>query len=768
MRKNEAMRRRMVYLSLALALSVAVSDGTMFFFLDEREQGGMAMSQEPHDNGGERTALPKKGADAIYPLNMRRPLDGGEAGVPSRAKTDEQTGALRCEVSSILVRFAMMVLDKGTFDEVESLGLPIDDGTLFMLREAYSHLGIDETTRSFRVRRCAKHDLVTAYDQAGKALSQMRVSFLDRDALVIRIVDRLMERGDTACAHGHLVLFCSGKQREKWLLERVRKLFAKGEFLFILDSIDSIQRGISARRNNLTVIKAWALLSLGDADEACRVAEEAFLNCSDKGDRMFLALLLFLQGGSGHQERAYEVLEEALGYDGRPFETWCRPDAIKAYVAEKGHEGLMVLGQVLVPSSLADAVRFMEACFDVDADIDADGYGHGEVLVVLSLRFMDVMTNLSVADCTDTQEGKDCVILFHRMVELLERRCMRQSESHHDVALYDKLVATNSQIMKSSEPLVSEACAAKILQQKTVREEQRKLYEERRARKQGEDRLIRTDAYGSENGKAMTSGIDQEIPHLCVKLFGGLEVRIGGEVVSSPYFKRQKVKTLLAVLVINLGKEISRDRLSEILWPGSPYEAAKRNFYGIWSLLKKALQTPVGEECPYFIRSQFCCKLDSRFVTSDVKDFEEACQALIFKTPDSAECSRLYHEFMGSYQGELLPSETKNAVINEARHAIKVRRADALSACAGRLYERGEYQLALWFARAVLERDNTREDAYITLMQAQIAIGQRTAALKTYLTCRRYLADELGIDPSVKAVRLYNDIIMTEGDYRGA
>lgn len=50
-------------------------------------------------------------------------------------------------------------------------------------------------------------------------------------------------------------------------------------------------------------------------------------------------------------------------------------------------------------------------------------------------------------------------------------------------------------------------------------------------------------------------------------------------------------------------------------------------------------------------------------------------------------------------------------------------------------------------------------------MHAQLASGQRTAALDTYFSCRRFLADELGIDPSVETVRLYRGIIETETDF---
>ena len=81
---------------------------------------------------------------------------------------------------------------------------------------------------------------------------------------------------------------------------------------------------------------------------------------------------------------------------------------------------------------------------------------------------------------------------------------------------------------------------------------------------------------------------------------------------------------------------------------------------------------------------------------------------------------------------------------------------------AARLVEAGEVRGGLWFAREALKHDRSREDAYTALMEAQIAAGQRTAALETYFACRRYLTNELGIDPSLRTVQLYRDIIEAE------
>ena len=47
-------------------------------------------------------------------------------------------------------------------------------------------------------------------------------------------------------------------------------------------------------------------------------------------------------------------------------------------------------------------------------------------------------------------------------------------------------------------------------------------------------------------------------------------------------------------------------------------------------------------------------------------------------------------------------------------------------------------------------------------MEAQLGAGQRAAAIDTYISCRRYLAEELGIDPSPSIVALYRSAVEAE------
>ena len=95
----------------------------------------------------------------------------------------------------------------------------------------------------------------------------------------------------------------------------------------------------------------------------------------------------------------------------------------------------------------------------------------------------------------------------------------------------------------------------------------------------------------------------------------------------------------------------------------------------------------------------------------------------------------------------------------EARNEYRTRLVDALVAATVSAVDTETPQWGIWFARSAVARDETREDAYVALMRAQIAAGQRTAAMMTYLKCRRVLADRLGIDPSPETTALYESLL---------
>ena len=285
----------------------------------------------------------------------------------------------------------------------------------------------------------------------------------------------------------------------------------------------------------------------------------------------------------------------------------------------------------------------------------------------------------------------------------------------------------------------------------SLREERARAERERSSRDRYEARPIRSETPGAPGSSA---------PILYVRLLGGLDVRIGEQQVDMQAFSRQKTKTLLALLVLARGRELSRERLLETLWPDSPHGCAIKNFYSVWSQLKRGLD--YEGTCPYLLRDQGGVRLDARLLRSDVAELDSICRSLSFGEIDLDRWRDHLEAIDGSYSGDLLPSESVNDDIAAARRRLRINLVDSLVCASGRLLESGEPRAALWFAREAAGRDRSREDACAALMEAQLGAGQRAAAIDTYLSCRRYLAEELGIDPSPSIVALYRSAVEAE------
>ena len=249
-----------------------------------------------------------------------------------------------------------------------------------------------------------------------------------------------------------------------------------------------------------------------------------------------------------------------------------------------------------------------------------------------------------------------------------------------------------------------------------------------------------------------------EIPKLEINLLGGFELSLDGEPFELASISRKKAKLLLALLAVNIGHELSRDYLMQSLWPTLPSNRARKNLYVVWSDLRRTFSVDDGT-CPYLVRQDDSYRLDTRYVSCDIQHVKQDCRELQFGVVDVGAWSGILDRVSSRYSVTVLPAELDNKEIARCRNHYSVLITDALTSAADRLSDSGDPQSALWFAREAIERDAMREDAYVSLMRAQIAAGQRSSAMHTYFMCKRMLSEELGIDPSQNTMRLYEDIL---------
>ncbi|HSK47963.1 MAG TPA: bacterial transcriptional activator domain-containing protein, partial [Coriobacteriia bacterium] len=255
-------------------------------------------------------------------------------------------------------------------------------------------------------------------------------------------------------------------------------------------------------------------------------------------------------------------------------------------------------------------------------------------------------------------------------------------------------------------------------------------------------------------------------PMCRIHLFGGLDVTAGDRVVSEKDWKKRKARLLFAMLVVRRGQDVPRDQILDHLWPDLSEDKAKNNFYVAWSMMKSALMPPEERDkpCPYVENSRGRCRIVREAVRSDVDEFEEllgaARQAEAAGKIDEAVAA--LQQLMSVYRGELLPGDVYDDWFSPLRDKYRFDFVDAMMRGAELLLEQDDPCEALVFARRAISVDRYREDLYQMALRCHIAAGQRGAAIETFIRCKTELAEELGLDPTVETMALYQQVLAME------
>jgi DNA-binding SARP family transcriptional activator len=255
-------------------------------------------------------------------------------------------------------------------------------------------------------------------------------------------------------------------------------------------------------------------------------------------------------------------------------------------------------------------------------------------------------------------------------------------------------------------------------------------------------------------------------PSCRVRLFGGLRVEVDGRSLEDKSWRKRKARLLFAMMTSRCGKDIPRDQLIEYLWPEMDEQRALNNFYVAWSCMKHALSPHLkrGDVCAFVEHRGGVCRTAAGRVGTDVDEFDTLLSAATKARSEGNEIAELMslQSAADLYRGELLPGEAYDDWFSALRERCRHDFEDAMLRAANLLEARGDLGGGLSLLRRALQHDPWREDLYQAALRLQMAAGQRSAAIETYLACRTRLAEDLGIDPSGETMRLYEQVLGME------
>lgn len=258
-------------------------------------------------------------------------------------------------------------------------------------------------------------------------------------------------------------------------------------------------------------------------------------------------------------------------------------------------------------------------------------------------------------------------------------------------------------------------------------------------------------------GGTITDAVKTEIVSpVRINLFGRCEVTRDGKNVLPNGELRRKAKLVLALLVVNDGKELPRTWIERIVWPESDPACVRSSFYNLWSCIRRVL-TPPDEEPFGSRRSRDTVSLAGLNYVSDVGEVHAQC-LLLNGCNDPDICKRALGEIERLYCGPLLPG-VQNDQIDAYRITYQNRVLDALVDGVRALIRANDLRLAQHYAEFAFGIDQTREDVVYQYMKVQQLLGQYAGAISTFVSCRRALVDRFGIDGSSRLEELYEEIL---------
>ena len=255
------------------------------------------------------------------------------------------------------------------------------------------------------------------------------------------------------------------------------------------------------------------------------------------------------------------------------------------------------------------------------------------------------------------------------------------------------------------------------------------------------------------------------MPHLRISLLGPFRASVDGKPLTG--FLSNKVRALLAYLVVENDRPHSRDTLTGLFWPESPDQMARGSLRAALANLRKVIRDkqvnpPYLEINVHSIRFNLECDY---WLDLDV------FQDLIIDRPSTKEdpasnksrinrleqAVKLCHRvFLEGFYLENCPEFDEWMLIK--REQINKSLSEYLRALM-QLHEYfGDYQSAKLYAHRQLELEPWDEQAHRQLMYFLARSGRRAAALAQYETCRRLLAEELNVEPSSETIQLVSQI----------
>ncbi|NUP23706.1 MAG: AfsR/SARP family transcriptional regulator [Streptomyces sp.] len=224
------------------------------------------------------------------------------------------------------------------------------------------------------------------------------------------------------------------------------------------------------------------------------------------------------------------------------------------------------------------------------------------------------------------------------------------------------------------------------------------------------------------------------------------------------FISAAKLRTMLAVLLVDAGDVVPVDTIIDRLWGADPPDGARNTVQNYVLRLRRLLDT--GGGCPLVTRPQgYAMEIEPGSL--DLHRFEALVRrAGVAASADEADrAAVLLKEALGLWRGAALADVSSEVLRREIAPALDERRLDALELRIEVDLALGLHQALLPELRELIEAHPLRERFWAQRMLALYRSGRQGEALRCFRTVSRLLAAELGVDPGAELSDLHRRLL---------
>jgi DNA-binding SARP family transcriptional activator len=226
-----------------------------------------------------------------------------------------------------------------------------------------------------------------------------------------------------------------------------------------------------------------------------------------------------------------------------------------------------------------------------------------------------------------------------------------------------------------------------------------------------------------------------------VSLLGSFRLKWQNETIQA--MNSLRLQALLAYLLLNRDKPLSRRQIAFQFWPDTSEAQAFTNLRTLLTLLRRVL--PEAGRFVLADRHTLQWQVGSPF-RLDVADFEQAL------------ADGELEQAVNVYGGDLLP-DCYDDWIQPERERLRHNFSRALEKVIQTREEARDYEAALSYAQTYLQHDPLREKTYRHLMRLHALRGSRSQVARLFQDCTLTLERELGVEPSARTRKLYEQFL---------